>query len=408
MKKTLLLLSVLPLLAMGQQGMNFEHSLTWKEIQAKAKAENKYIFVDAFTTWCGPCRQMSANIFPMQTVGDFMNKNFINVGVQLDTTKNDNDEVKGWYADAHDIQNTYKVNVFPTYLFFSPDGKLVHRAIGSSPADEFIAKGADALNPEKQYYTMLAQYEAGKKDPTFLRKAALAAQNVYDKENSAKLGKEYLATQKDLFTKETLDLIAEMTRSSKDDGFALMMNNGQKFDAIEGAGAANKNIVAIVQQEEVFPNMSSAPNTPAPDWTTLTEKVSQKYPKHAKEAVYSSKVIYYQYKQDWPNFQNAVVAYMKEFGASASPAQLNTYAWTVFQNCKDMSCVTQALEWSKKSFKDNENPIFIDTYANILYKMGKKDEAIKWEEKALVLAGNDKTYQATLDKMKKGEKTWKD
>ena len=66
----------------------------------------------------------------------------------------------------------------------------------------------------------------------------------------------------------------------------------------------------------------------------------------------------------------------------------------------------EALEWSKRSFKDKEEPMFIDTYANIIYKLGQKEEAIKWEEKALALSNNEKTYQETLDKMKKGEKTW--
>src|SRR6187455_469801 len=119
MKKLLLLLLVLPLFSIARQGMHFEHQLSWKEIQAKAKAENKYIFVDAFTTWCGPCREMAANVFPMEKVGQFFNDKFVNVKVQLDTTANDNDEVKKWYADAHDIMNDYKVQVFPTYLFLN-------------------------------------------------------------------------------------------------------------------------------------------------------------------------------------------------------------------------------------------------------------------------------------------------
>ncbi len=65
MKKILFLIIALPFYTLAQQGMKFEHGITWKEIQAKAKAENKYIFMDAFTTWCGPCKYMAANIFPM-------------------------------------------------------------------------------------------------------------------------------------------------------------------------------------------------------------------------------------------------------------------------------------------------------------------------------------------------------
>jgi tetratricopeptide (TPR) repeat protein len=119
-------------------------------------------------------------------------------------------------------------------------------------------------------------------------------------------------------------------------------------------------------------------------------------------------VTYYQYKKDWMNFQTAVVAYMKQYGANATSDQLNSYARAIFDNCKDMACIKVALAWSKKSFDEKENPLFINTYANILYKLGKTEEAIKWQEKALATTSNiNKTaYQETLDKMKKGEKTW--
>ena len=66
------LLIIAPAIGYSQEkGIHFEHALSWTEVQAKAKAEHKYIFMDCFTTWCGPCKYMSANIFPMENVGEF-------------------------------------------------------------------------------------------------------------------------------------------------------------------------------------------------------------------------------------------------------------------------------------------------------------------------------------------------
>lgn len=409
MKKLFLLLFVIPSILFAQKGVQFEHGLTWKQVQAKAKAENKYIFMDAFTTWCGPCRYMTANIFPQEKVGTFFNQNFINVKAQLDTTKADNDEVKSWYTDAHNIMTSYKVNVFPTYLFFDPNGKLVHRAIGSSEADQFLAKAKDAVDPEKQYYVMLDKYKAGKKDPQFLLNLAKASQEAYDMPVANSVSKEYLATQKDMFTKDNIEFIDRFTRSTKDQGFSFILNNPAKFDAVRGEGSANKKLTEIILNEEVFP-MIFKKDAGVPDWKTITTNLTAKYPAQANEVASTGKVFYYQNKRDWNNFAVAIQDYMKAYGAKANPAQLNEYAWTVFENCKDMSCVTDALEWSKRSFKDNNTPGFIDTYANILYKLGRKDEAIAWEEKALGFAseGDKKGYQDVIDKMKKGEKTWKE
>jgi thioredoxin-related protein len=407
MKKILLLAFLLPLFAVAQKGMKFEHGLTWTEIQAKAKAENKYIFMDAYTTWCGPCIRMAKDIFPLEEVGSFFNDKFLNVKVQLDSTDKDNDEVKSWYQDGHDIMVKYKVNAFPTYLFFDPNGKIVHRAVGASAPDKFIAKAKDAFNPDKQYYVLLEQYNAGKKEPDFLRKVAISSQEAYDMVNMRKIAKEYLQTQHDYTTADNLDFLNRFTSSSKDTGFSIIMNNTAKYDAVKGKGAANKKIVEIVMQEEVFAHAFKK-DVVTPDFAVISENAIKKYPVYGAEAVANGKVTYYQYKKDWPNFQTAVVAYMKQYGANATPDQLNSYARAIFDNCKDMTCIKEALSWSKKSFAEKENPLFINTYANILYRLGKKDEAIKWQEKALATTSdvNKTSYQETLEKMKKGEKTW--
>lgn len=417
MKKILWILLVLPFLGIAQNeqaggGMKFEHGLSWKEIQAKAKAENKFIVMDCYTTWCGPCTFMTKNIFPLKEVGDFYNDKYLNVKVQFDTTKNDNEEVKSWFKDMEEINRKYQVRAYPTYLFFDPNGTIVHRAVGSSDAQTFITKGKDAINPEKQYYTQLRKYENGLHEPSFLRNLAVISQGAYDMVNAEKLSAEYLATQTDLFTKENLEFIDKFTGKSKDKGFALMLANTEKVNAVLGKGKAEQKIMSIITQEDVYPvilkrGTKEAP-APVPDFSALHEKIAAKYPQYAEEVTAKSKVIYYQYKGEWDTFQKEIVSFMSKYGEKASPNELNSYAWTVFENCKDMNCVAEALEWSKRSFRDKENPMFMDTYANILHKLGKTREAIEWQEKAIALAaqGDKKTYEETLEKMKKGEKTW--
>src|SRR5580704_15785264 len=109
-------------------GIQFVRGMSWQQIRAKAKKEHKFIFMDCYTTWCGPCKYMAKNIFPLKETGDAVNAKFISVSVQLDTSKHDSDTTKGWYADAHIIATKYKVNAYPTYLFFNPKGELVHRS----------------------------------------------------------------------------------------------------------------------------------------------------------------------------------------------------------------------------------------------------------------------------------------
>jgi thioredoxin-related protein len=410
MKKLLWVLLSVPFLVQAQEGkgVHFEDSLSWTAIRAKARAENKYIFMDCFTTWCGPCKYMATKLFPQQAAGDYFNDKFISVSVQLDTSKTDNAAVRAWYADAHAIMEQYQIRAFPTFLVFTPDGRPVHRMVGSSATvKEFNDRVADAFDPDKQYYTLMEQYRQGKKDSAFLRKMTMIAWNVYDRPSALSLTREYLATQQDWYTKTNLALIDQSLQNAGDPGFDVFLNHPQRVDSVLGKGEAEKKILQLVEGSEIYPRIMPA-GAPAPDWAALQQQLAAKYPQQAEEAIAQSKVVYYQHKNDWTGYERAIDDYMHKYGAKASPENLNNYAWTVFQHCPDMTCVTDALEWSKRSFKDQAIPAFMDTYANILYKMGKKDEAIAWEEKAANLEseGDRQSYLQTIDKMKKGEKTW--
>jgi thiol-disulfide isomerase/thioredoxin len=392
----------------SDKGVKFEDNLSWSAIRAKAKAENKYIFMDCFTTWCGPCKYMARTIFPQEETGAFFNDKFISVGVQLDTTAKDDDRVKSWYADAHAIAAEYAVRAYPTYLIFSPDGRPLHRLIGSSAtAKEFITGMQTTFDTTKQYYTQLKQFRDGRRDSAFLRRMAGMSADVYDLDNGKQVADAYFATQEDPYSHAVLELTLQYTQSTKDKGFAVLLAHPDKVDAVMGNGMAEQRIFSLLQREYVVPAIRKA-GPGGPDWKAIQKSLATNYPDLAEEVTAKSEVLYYQQKNDWKHFQSSVVAYMNKYGATATANELNSFAWTVFQNCPDMTCVSQALDWSKRSFEGHPNAEFMDTYANILYKLGKKDDAIAWEQKAIDMAdeATKASLQPNLEKMKKGEKTW--
>lgn len=396
-------------LAAQETGIHFEHNTTWQAVLEKAKKENKYIFVDAFTTWCGPCKMMAKNIFPKPEVGEFFNPNFINLKVQLDTTKNDNAEVKAWYKDAHDIMVNYNVQVFPTYLFLDPNGKLVHRSVGSSDAATFIAKAKRALDPATQYFTLKEKFTAGDRTPALLKTLANAAMEAYDMPNVKVFADAYVATQQDLLTKENIEFLSKLTQSSQDKGFALMLQHTEAFDAVLGKGKTKNTVRAIILQEDVFPVIWS-PTGKAFQWNTLQQDLQKKYGKTGEETAAYAQVFYYQQTGNWDDFAPAVTKFMQQYGSDLPAAELNSFAWAIFEHCSDMNCVEQAVEWAKKAAIEKDAN-YLDTYANLLYKSGKRKEAIAAQEQTIALAkatgnANVDDFEATLAKMKKGEKTW--
>lgn len=408
MKKVLFILFLCPFLSIAQEkaGVHFEDGLDWPAVFAKAKTENKYIFVDCYTSWCGPCKLMKNQVFPQAECGDYFNDKYVSFSIQLDSTANDNDTVKSLYAVAHDLIGKYHVNAYPTFLIFSPEGKPVTRVVGGNlKAADFIGRVKTAMLPANQYYTLLEQYQQGRKDTAFLRQMTMAAVDAFDKPISAKAANDFLRQQGDLLSESNLRFIIETTASSGDVGFKVLREHAAQADAVLGAGKAEQKVEWIILKEEVYPAFHSEAGI---NWPVVEKKLHTKYPLLADELILKAKVGWYETKQDWAHFLPAVTRYMKKYSRFASADDCNNFAADVFAHCSDMSCVTTALDWSKRSLKENTNANYMDTYAGILYKLGRRDEALAAEEKSIDLAGEEEKagFRQTLERMKKGEKTW--
>lgn len=107
---------------------------TWAEALIKAKEDKKIIFLDAYASWCGPCKMMSAKTFTNEEVGKFFNKNFINF--KMDMEKN---------ADGPRLSSKYSLRAYPTLYFVNSDENIVHSTLGYQEPKDLIANGEVAL-----------------------------------------------------------------------------------------------------------------------------------------------------------------------------------------------------------------------------------------------------------------------
>ncbi|GAA4848682.1 thioredoxin family protein [Algivirga pacifica] len=124
-------------------GIEFEHT-SWEEVLKKAKKEKKLIFVDAYATWCGPCKYMSADVFTDDQVGNYYNETFVNFKMDMESEA----------AKEFD----YEVAAYPTLLFIDHKGKVVHRVVGAQSIEDFLVTGQNASNPDTQVYSMYDSY----------------------------------------------------------------------------------------------------------------------------------------------------------------------------------------------------------------------------------------------------------
>ena len=122
--------------------INFVKGMTWKQIKSKAARENKMIFFDAYASWCGPCKYLEKNIYTDDKVASYYNTYFINVKLDMEQ------------GEGVQLSKEFEITAYPTLLFFSPDGKMVHKYVGALEALPFINLGKDARDPEKQYFRL--------------------------------------------------------------------------------------------------------------------------------------------------------------------------------------------------------------------------------------------------------------
>lgn len=104
----------------------------FKRIVDKAEANGKQIFIDCYTSWCGPCQAMKMNVFSNWEVGSYMNSHFVCVAIDMDSPLGEE------FGDA------LGVNSFPTFIFVNGYGTETTRRIGYMHRDAFLNAAKNA------------------------------------------------------------------------------------------------------------------------------------------------------------------------------------------------------------------------------------------------------------------------
>ena len=130
MKKILFiaLVILISVLTANTQGINF-YSGSWSDAVAKAQREDKYIVVDCYASWCGPCKYMSNRVFTNSRVGSYYNQNF--VCLKIDMEKDFRRDFIRRYGES--------VTAYPTYFLINPHNlQIVLEGVGVYLPDELI------------------------------------------------------------------------------------------------------------------------------------------------------------------------------------------------------------------------------------------------------------------------------
>lgn len=418
------------------QGIHFIHNLSWQKVLQKARAENKYVFVDCYATWCGPCKEMDQTVYPEKAVGDLYNKDFICVKLQIDRTSQDDESVKSWYETAQSLESTYRIGAYPTFLFFDPSGLPVHKVVGYNNAANFIQLGSNAKNPAKQYYAILKNFKPGKIDTAsekglarslyytdpglagklafdYLRQIPKAQLGIPDnlelmimfRENThiRQFAGDYInkALERSFFEKPMLYFLFNFA-TLQDRGFKFIFDHAPEIDTImQYPDWAQSTIVQIIEDADFLRLLKAAEKAGnTPNFDSIENIISSHFGRY-----YSDRVIQ-DGKFDWYNFQvnekkqsqfwtdlikvdisreERIWDEQKDRNPVSARA-LNNVCDDIFLHSDDTLQLNLALKWMEQVIQVvPEDPDIMDTYARVLYKSGKIQDALQEEEKVLNL-----------------------
>lgn len=119
-----------------EDGVEF-HELTFDQALERAASEDKLVFIDFFTIWCVPCREMDATTFKDPEVAAWLAEH--TVALKVDAEASETNEA---------LAERFGVRSYPNYVFLSPEGELQDRLTGKRASAPFIAFGASVLRGE--------------------------------------------------------------------------------------------------------------------------------------------------------------------------------------------------------------------------------------------------------------------
>ncbi|NJN77376.1 MAG: thioredoxin fold domain-containing protein [Saprospiraceae bacterium] len=358
---------------------------------AEAKATNQNIFVDAYTTWCAPCKKMSKYVFTKPEVGAFYNDKFISIKLDMEEG-----EGKAFAAK-------YQVKAYPTLLYFSPDGELLHKVAGYKDADDFLETAKTAMNPGLRLGSLTKRYLEGERSPEFLKDYAYASKAAADVKYR-QIAEAYLNTQSEWSSAENMQFIFDFTENTRSRHFNYMIDNRALFEEKFGNGPVFNKVQSIVENHlDLIMNQKGGDITnELDDADKLFQKV---YKEDATVKFAAFRMTYFRTQGDRDGFAQAAVDYVENM-KNITADELNSIARTFAEVIDDKAMLSKAVEWSKRAIEMENAYTNHYTLAALYYKLDKRWKAKKTAKKAIRLAtkqGEDPVHVQDLLKAIKGK-----
>ena len=361
MKKIFFLVSLGSSIITFAQNINFQDNMEFSEILKKAKTENKIIFLDAYASWCGPCKMMEKNVFNKESVQEYYNANFINVRFDME---------KG---EGMDLARIYGVRSYPTFLFIDGDGKIIYKSMGYQPEKEFLETGKNAKKTTEEVVTKRLQFEKGEKDLSFFKQLFFETYKI-EIDFAKKVAERYFQNKKDKnFSKEEAFMLFNILKSSDSPYYQLFIDNKTEITKYISEKAYSDFDISI-KLNTLLQEAINKENNEIDDEKYLKNAVNITSEKEANKVLNDFKMNYYFSVKNFDKFAETSLKYFQNENEQRKN-KLMEISYIIAENVKNKDLLTVPTKWVEKSVNENENLYNTYILAKLYFTMGKNSDA---------------------------------
>ena len=341
------------------QGIKFVES-NFKEALAQAEQEKKLLFMDCYTSWCGPCRLLANRVFINDSIGQFFNKHFVSLKVDME---------KG---EGPALARQYGVKAYPTLLFIDPSTQeIVSQVVGFRTVKALLEDAEKAANPNRNLQGLAAQFNENPTNPAIASaylEGLWAASLTQERDETLK---NYLSrlTPEEICTTDNWKILSAHTENPYSYAFDCLHKNREGFRNVMGKEAVNAKLDHLYRYASMkFIYRKRVPENEFPqnNFNKLMELLKQE---EGDEFAY-----YLTQLEMIDNVQKGNYRGMLDVLGRADKKQILTpqtrfyFIWlnlTYLKECKDKKALKRGLKWAEKLEVDSQDPNVLEALNNI-------------------------------------------
>lgn len=356
--------------------IDFQADPTWGDVLEHAQNTGKVIFLDGYTSWCAPCKKMEKEVFTRPEVANYFNQKFINVKYDME----------GAQGDA--LKENYGVEVFPTYLFISPEGKEIHRIVGAHTAgNDFFDWSRMAVTPGRSYAELERRYKNGERNPDMMFDYMRALRMAGEPQKEGEITRNYLSLMtKDHFMDQSYwGAVKLFLNNPTSREFRIIMDNREEIGEAIGLAEVDAKIYETMDKQ-IKANISFVPyeghlfDKNAEE--ELIELLEESTIPKRNELLARAKAAHYVRHNDLYELAymvDAIIDFRIMEAYEKRHSDLDFYAAAMSKVALDDVLLRKALGWSTYVCAHEKNhaerAVYLKTKAILLEKLGRGAEA---------------------------------